>query len=223
MMTPSFARCLLFCFLVLSFGLGACHKDKLTTVNGIVVDKHTGLPIDNALVEFWISHKDTPAPNNYELRDTYTDENGKFTFQSEDPLSVHWVVKDGYLPKGLGTDVVVIEQGKTNDVIINMIPKDGILKLNFEDNNAKYDTIYVSIYSALQEAELGLSHGVILGYPFFVQGLFPQSETINLASEETAHIYWSSYPVATSHIQLSPNHDSVFVVRNDTTNFKISF
>ncbi|MBK6997889.1 MAG: hypothetical protein IPH31_24525 [Lewinellaceae bacterium] len=53
-------------FSLFLIGLVACDKDKTTVINGKVVDKITGAPLDEAFVEFWISHDDVPAPNNYE-------------------------------------------------------------------------------------------------------------------------------------------------------------
>ena len=224
LMTQLLTRCFLLSFSVFLIGLFACDKDKTTVINGRVVDKITGAPLDEAFVEFWISHAENPAPNNYELRDLYTDANGEFTTHDNDPISVYWVLKVGYLPKGLGTPVVPIEQGKENDVTIEMIPKDGVLKLNLENNTGIHDTVYVGIYSALQDSELGLSFGFIVNHPFEVPNMTSRSIILNLASEETIDIYWGYFPwPSNSSIKLTPDHGSVYVNRSDTTSFNISF
>ncbi len=214
------------CFLLSVFliGLAACYKDTTTVINGRVVDKVTGDPLVDAYVDFWVSHKENPAPNNYEIRVLYTDANGEFSIHDADPIQVYWVLKAGYLPKGLGTPVVAVEQGKVNNVTIEMIPKDGVLKLNLENNTGIHDTIYVGVYSALQHSELGLSYGFIVNYPFAVQSMSSRNVIINLASEETIDIYWGYFPwPSNSSIKLTPDHGSVHVIRNDTTSFNISF
>jgi hypothetical protein len=224
-MSQIFTRCILLPFFFL-LGLYACHKDKdkTTVIHGTVVDKVTGERIDSAYVEIRIAHNDIPFPNNYEIKNTYTDKNGKFAFQSDNPVSIFLVLKDGYLPKGLGTIVVPITQGQSNEVTIEMTPKDGILKLNYENNTGLHDTLYVAVYSALQESELNLSYGIIANLPVSVMNMSSNSTVFNLASEEVIDIYWAFSPwTNSSSIKLAPKHDSVFISRNDTTTFSISF
>jgi hypothetical protein len=92
------------------------------------------------------------------------------------------------------------------------------------DNTGQSDTIYVGIYSPLQDAEYGLSYGIILNQPIFIEGFSSKSTSLDLASGQFIDIYWAFSPWTTSSsIKLAPNHDSVFISRNDTTTFSISF
>ncbi len=216
-------RCFLLSFSVFLIGLAACDKDKTTRVNGTVIDKVTRDPLSDALVEFRISHNEVAPPNNYEFQTVFTDVDGKFNFQSYDPFSIYQVMRQGYLPRGQGTLVVPLHTG-LNDVIIEMIPRDGVLKLNLENSAGIHDTIYVAIYSALQESALGLSYGYILKTHYEIPSASSKEVTLGLASEENIDIYWSFTPWPTfSSIKLSPYHDSVYIIRSDTTSFNISF
>ncbi len=100
------------------------------------------------------------------FRVLYTDADGEFRFMT--PTLFRYLpgyAKRGYLPRGQGTLVVPLHTG-LNDVIIEMIPRDGVLKLNLENSETGiHDTIYVAIYSALQENALGLSYGVYCRIP----------------------------------------------------------
>jgi len=149
---------------ILLFEFASCLKDNTTIVNGTIVDKHTGEPIDSAKVEFLIQKGESPPT--YEYATHYSDENGKFNFQSDLPVRISLVSKNGYLLKDNGFG---LEQGKVNTTTIEMMPKDGILKLLL-NNTGQSDTIYVGIYSQLQESELGISYGFIVNHPFFVHG-----------------------------------------------------
>lgn len=217
-MTRLLTRFFLLSISILWLGLASCNKDKTTTLNGTLVDKHTGEPLDSAKVEFLIQKSESPLFYEDEIR--YSDENGKFNFQTDFPVRISLVSKNGYLLKDNGFG---LEQEKVNTTTIEMIPKDGVLKLLL-NNTGQSDTIYVGIYSQLQESDLGISYGFIVNHPFLVQGLSESIITLNLASEETIDIYWafSKWPTYSS-IKLAPNHDSVFVVRNDTTTFSIIF
>ncbi len=48
------------------------------------------------------------------------------------------------------------------------------------------------------------------------------NEVFNLVSEETVGIYWGFTPLP-HNIKLAPFHDLIYVTRNDTSSFTISF
>lgn len=209
------------------FGLASCHKSQeMTTINGVVVDSVTNEPLANTSVEFDIALEDIAPPHNFEYHDLYTDANGRFSYKNYAPMYVYWVVKDGYLPKGEGTRVVNVEQGKVNDVTIKLIPKDGTLKLKLTNSAGVHDTIYAGIYSKLLETEMGISYGFVSDVDnFFKIPVNSMDEaTIKLASGEKVDIFWafSRWPTYSS-IKQSANRDSIYITRNDTTSFNIIY
>ncbi|MDX1911921.1 MAG: hypothetical protein SFV22_10570 [Saprospiraceae bacterium] len=197
----------------------AC-KEKTTLVNGRVVDKHTGQAIDSAVVVFRITSKDDP----YNTRDisVYSDHDGRFYFESELSLGIYWVIKEGYLQKGVGTHVVDIEQHKMNDIVIEMIPKDGFLSINCINSTGSEDTLYLGIYSGLQDSELGLTNGVMARDTVIVGNNSTVSRLTGLASGETVEIYWDFIPLP-FYITEAPNRGSAIIVREDTAAFDIFF
>lgn len=104
-----------------------------------------------------------------------------------------------------------------------MIPKDGTLKLDFNNNTGAIDSLYVTIYSPIQDSILNLSNGIILGPTFFVQGLSPDSFVFNLASEQIVDIYWGSTRIFSNGLVLAPHKDSFYITRNDTTTYTITY
>ena len=222
-MTRLLTSCFFLYTTLFLFSIAACDKDKTTTINGTVVDKVTGMPIEDAIVAIRITHSKNQPPNDIEYEDILTDPNGSFSFSSNDPISIYDIQKGGYLPKGLESDIPTIKQGEINEVILKMIPLDGNLKLQFNNTSAILDTLYIGIYSPLVEAEYSISYGVAIRESFYVTGLSSQVKTFNLSSEEVVDIYWGNSPLPYK-IRFSPFlHDSVYISRGDTTNFTISF
>jgi hypothetical protein len=204
---------------IASIGLFSCSKDPLTTVNGTVVNKITGEPIGGATISFRIENEN----NQYsEYKYLSTNHNGEFVFTHNKPIQIYDVLKKDYLPKGPGADIPSIVRGEINDIKIELVPKDGMLKLNINNNSGVLDTIYVGIYSPFQEAEFGPSNGVIFRELFNLDGLTSLDKVLSLASEETIDIYWAFSPLPFD-ITTVPLHDSIYVTRNDTTSFTISF
>lgn len=222
-MTRILTRCLILSTTLFLFTVASCDKDKTTTVNGTVVDKVTGMPIEGALIAVRIKHIKNQPPNDIEYEDILTDQNGKFSFSSNEPISIYDVQKGGYLLKGLESDIPTIKQEEINEVILKMIPRDGNLELQINNTSSTLDTLYIGIYSPSVEAENSISYGVAVRDSFYVTGLSSQNKVYSLSSEETVDIYWGYSPLPTK-IRFSPFlQGSVYINRGDTTNFTISF
>lgn len=219
-MTRLLSRCIFLSIVILLLGHVSCQKDKTTTVNGTVVDKVTGEPLDSVLINFRIKVNNDAFQDDFVS--IYSDINGEFSFSHEKPFSLFTLEKKGYLLKGPGAEFPTINYGKTNEVIVNMIPRDGLLKLLLHNPGQFADTVYVYIYSPQQQAEYEMTYGVIINYPFFVQGFSSQSRTFNLASDETVDIYWGPNQLASSQIMSAPNHSSIYINKADTANVSIN-
>lgn len=219
-MTRILTRYFIFSTTLFLLTVAACDKDKMTTVNGTVVDKVTGAAVQGAHITFLVYHKDNPSPNNYSFPSVSSDQLGQFSFNSNEPSQIYEIIRGGYLYKGSG--MPPIKLGEINEVKIALVPTDGMLKLNINNNSGMLDTIYLGIYSPFQEAEFGASEGVIFRESFIVENLNSFDKILNLASEETITVYWGFTPLQFD-IKTAPFHDSVYVTRNDTTTFSISF
>jgi hypothetical protein len=159
--------------------------------------------------------------NDREYRVNFTDENGRFRDSASEKIYLWEARKKGYLPKRYGFPPII--QGEYNECIVNLIPRDGTLKVNFDNSFGLHDTLYVAIYSPLQDSEMPISRGIIVGYPFFAHGMFPKSIHLDLASEETIDIYWGPQPIPSFQTKLAPYHSSIFVLRGDTTEYTITY
>lgn len=203
----------------------ACVKDGATIVNGIIVNEHTGEPIPSAWLELSIYYESS-RPDDYEIKYIYADANGRFSFQSFDPVYIRTVAHEGFLLKGGGSKVVDLKQGKVNDVTIKLIPADGALKLTLENHTAIRDTVYPNIYSPILREEIGISLGFVsnLNSRCIIPANSSRTILYHLASEETVDIYWSTSRWPNSEwLKLGPNKISTYISRNDTATFSISF
>jgi hypothetical protein len=221
-MTRLLTRCFFLATFLFLFSLPSCDKDKTTTVNCTVVDKHSGVPIDSAQIEFKIRFKDDlNAPNCCDYAFVYSDENGKFEYSHEKPISFYGANKYGYLLSGPGADFPKIIRGETNDLSLKLTPKDGLLKLILK-NNGQSNKFHVGIYSPLQDSEFGLTNGLVFRDSLYIENASEVIKIINLASEESISLFWGLMPLPydLSKVQIQ---GSVYVTRNDTTTFNIIF
>ncbi|MBK6995465.1 MAG: hypothetical protein IPH31_11255 [Lewinellaceae bacterium] len=115
----------LFSFSCFLFCLASCQKDGPTIVKGTIIDKVTGEPLDSVRIEYKIYY-DESGPIEY----IETDKNGKFEFRPVRRVSIVSAYKIGYLLSGSGLDngIPKINSGETNDIIVKLTPRDGILK-----------------------------------------------------------------------------------------------
>lgn len=220
-MTRLLTRCFFLGTILVFFSLSSCEKDKTTTVNGTLVDKFTGMPIFPARIDFSVYYKDNQSPNNYDYPSVSVGENGQFIFSSIGELQIYGAAAEGYLTKGLGPDTPRLIQGKINEIKLEMIPLDGVLKLIVK-NNGQANKFYVGGYSPLKESEYGFTHGTVFRDTIFIENASEVKKVVNLASEETISIFWSLSPLPYD-LSLLPSQGSVFITRTDTTTFNISF
>jgi len=217
-------RYFLLSFSVFLIGLVACDKDKTTVINGRVVDKHTGIPIASAQVFFTVYHKGNLPPNDYEYPSVYTDGNGEFNFNSNKPIQIFEVDKVGYLQKGQSSDLQEIIQEEINEVVVQLIPIDGLLRLSIENITGQFDSIFIGIYSPFLDTETDFSNGNVSfekpSIPFSIGTTYIKD--IPIASRETIQIYWTNHKPPLS-ISLFPYKDSIFIKSNEVTLFNISF
>ncbi|MEZ4927384.1 MAG: hypothetical protein R3A50_13990 [Saprospiraceae bacterium] len=207
-------------FLIVSvFMIGplACHKEKTTIINCTIIDKLSGLPVDSATVGF-AEHFD-----NNKIRYVFKDTNtaGEVSFSSDFVLTVFDIYKKGYNYKDSGSGFPPITQGETNEVMLNLTPKDGFLKLQLENSIGPPDSLYVVIYSPIQHAESPITAGRIINDWFIFQDSLKVID-IPTVAEEQLELYWGGYPLL-NPLSSAPFHGSVYVGKTDTASFTISF
>ncbi len=198
--------------------IAACAKESPTIVNGVVVDNFTGAPIDSAFIQINITHKPSAdgSPNT-EIQGVYTNKDGKFSFESNLPIRIYRVGKIGYIIKGQ----VVIVNGAPNDLVIKMIPNDGVLSLKVENLAGIQDTIFLAVYSPILKSEISISGGYVpLSNSFLDLTLGNSfSQDIPLASNQEVNIYWDFIPINHS----TANKGNASIMKNDTVFYTISY
>lgn len=201
-----------------SFMLFSCRKDSPTIVNGTVVDKITGEPIDSALIKYTITHEPSiDGSANVEPRYVYSDNAGNFFIENIRPLGIFSVQKVGYVTKGQ----VGVKNENVNDITIKMVPNDGLLSLRVENLLGVHDTIFLAIYSPTLQSEADISGGKVkLPIPILilVNGQ-SYAQTIPLASDQDVTIYWDFKPITYS----TAFQSSATIVKNDTVFYNISY
>lgn len=202
--------------------LSACNREKSTQINGTVVDSVTGAPIGSARVTVSIEHKPTRDHGvSYQYIDLVTDARGQFSFENELKVSIGEVLKPGYVyHTGTGAKLT---QDDVNDLNIALVPEDGFFRLNVVNEQASSDSVFIRVFSQIQLDEAGISSGKILKktVPLFSAGT--NEFFISSASEAYLKIYWSFSPVMYDKLEDYPFVDSVYIARQDTASYTLTF
>jgi hypothetical protein len=205
--------------LLLCFSIFSCRKDSPTIINGTVIDKFTGVPIDGAIVNYIITHeRAADGSANAELKYVYSDNTGKFFIENILPISIFTIEKNGYITKG-GQVKVINEE--INDITVKMVPNDGLLSLKVENLLGVHDTIYLAIFSPILKSEISISGGKV-ELPIPILMLINEqsfSQNIPLASEQDVTIYWDFKPITYS----TAFQSLATIVKNDTVYYNISY
>jgi len=131
---------LLLSFLILLF---ACGKEASgpTVINGKVTDKKSGLPIEGAVINIDFQQLSGLIVTNHEYKQFATDQQGEFhyTHNSDYDGTYSDVGKGGYVTQSpLG-----IKRGEINNLEIQLVPKDGTLRLELSNDTGQFDSIYM--------------------------------------------------------------------------------
>jgi hypothetical protein len=193
----------------------AC-KDRSTVIEGYITDKVTGAPIEGAALDYLIKYGTDPGSRQ---ESTYSDASGFYsiTVPPNSRWDIYSVFKEGYLQKISPVMGHYFESGKVNTLNVELIPRDGVIRLIANNSIPGNDTLYVGFFSQLTEDEFQLSgYSYSERYPIVLTPNATYEEIINLTSEEMIRIFWRAYPLPTQK-------DSVFLHRLDTLLYTINF
>jgi len=209
---------LLSSFLILLF---ACGKEAPapTVINGKVTDKKTGEPIEGAKVYIdFRTEKQVSGSlvTEHEYVSLSTDAQGEFQYTHDANYTNTYseIGKVGYAPQS----PLNIRKGEVNNLGIQLIPNDAILRLELINDTGQFDAIYV----VLKNPSYGPLYGINLPhFPVVVPIGEKYTTYFYLPSEEFSQIYWgfTYFPGSSA----APFRDSVYLVMDDTTSFTISF
>lgn len=217
-MTRSFKGFFIFLIPSLFLGLLACDKDKTTTINGVIVDAKTGLPLTGVVINFGL-YAANEQRGSYQLK---SDVNGKVSFSlaHDEAFSGFEMLKTGYVPKfQLGTTYT---NGIENDIVIVMHPRDAILRLIYENTSGQEKLIYMQAQSPTFSAEYGLLPYLITQpYPYICQPNKRDTVDYLFTSDERIDVFWGfNYYEKVSQ---APFNDTLSLSRGDTAIFIINF
>jgi hypothetical protein len=206
---------LLSSFLILLF---ACGKEAPapTVINGKVTDKKSGLPIEGVVINIDFQQMSGLLVTKHEYKQFTTDQQGEFhyTHHSDYDGTYSDVGKGGYVTQSpLG-----IKRGEVNNLKIQLVPKDGTLRLELINDTGQFDAIYV----VLRNPSYGSLYAINLPqFPVVLPVGEKYTTYFDLPSEEFSQIYWgfTYFPGSSA----APFRDSVYLALHDTTSFTISF
>ena len=210
-------------FLLSFFCLSSCDKGPVVTIiNATIKDSKTGSPVVDAKIEcdfYWETTSQGNLMGHRDYKFFNSDKDGKFSFSynDEQPLSILSIYKDGYQYKQTSYNLdLPIKKGEENDITIQLIPKDGALRIQLQNQTGLHDSIwfYVTSPTVIKEKFIKLSpekEPVVLQAGQSATVIFP------MTTEEMATIHWffkkPSFAV----------RDSVFLTKNNTTVFNLKF
>ena len=207
------------CFLLaLLLGALSCGKeDTPTVINGIVTDRKTGETVEGALIYMTGKKKGNSGQDEFFTHACpRTDANGVFSCTIQGDYSSSEVTKNGYVDY---EKFLAIGNGEDNNVNISLVPRDGFLRLQIENNTGQHNTLYASVYSHTVTTEgrknTYWSGEVINIYPLLLNQGEIYTEVIDLPSPEIVQIRWGFGQTTLV--------DSIMVVTNDTTTYLLSY
>ncbi len=202
-------------------GLGCGKEDKPTiSIKGTVIDQKTGQPINDAFVYcrgVSLNEDGGEVPASCSDR---TDVNGQFACVFIGNYGASTISKEGYIDKFVSLNV----EDKEDD-IIQLIPRDGFMRLRIENNTGQHDTLYASVYSRIVATEtmqnIYYDGEVIKEYPLLINQGEIYTEIFDLPSTEVIQIRWGFEKPT---YQLRPIfQDSIPIIANDTVTYILSY
>ncbi|MDX1910861.1 MAG: hypothetical protein SFV22_05210 [Saprospiraceae bacterium] len=202
----------------------ACNPEEqplTTSVKGTVIDKVTGAPVPGAYAQFKVYNPSSDNPYNYIPESVAAGSNGQFYYKNDLGIQFDRAGRQGYLVKGNG--LPGISRGDVNYVTVALIPRDGAFYLNIVNSLNMGRAVYVNMYSPSQHSEFDITNGLVYRDTIMIGAMASTSTLITtIPAEETIGIYWDFQPLP-FNFRLAPYGDSLFVARNDTATFTISF
>lgn len=215
----------IFALLVCYVFLPSCEKGKLTTFSGKVRDKVTGEPVEKAMFSVFITeYGDTRTTYPGQDSDfTFTDKEGKFMLNFWETDKRHaspcCVSKAGYRPKHSFPDSQTGENQYDN---IILTPLDGALKLTFLNEKGVVKSLSLVAFNQLY-VDKPFFNGIFVPSKAPLKLLQAQSfiDTIQMPAGTFVHLYWGeSWSGGYTN---APFKDSVFVKRNEITEYSIYY
>lgn len=210
---------LLSAFCILFF---ACGKENPspTVINGKVTDKKSGLPIEGASIDIDFQTEKQVSGSlvtEHEYVSLSTDAQGEFQYTHDADYTRTYsdIGKTGYAPRSpLGK----IKRGEVNNLEIQLVPKDGTLRLELSNDMGQFDAIYV----VLRNPSYGPLYAINLPqFPVVLPVGEKYTTYFDLPSEEFSQIYWGFTYFSGSYA--APFRDSVYLTLHDTTTYKLTY
>lgn len=210
------------CFLLaLMLSALSCGKEKIppTVIKGRITDRKTGEPLQGAYTIFSVERKDNGSGNTGQPS-PLSDANGEFSCTlNGDYAGAEETYQEGYITKSTRSNFV---NGQTNSMEVQLIPRDGFLKLRIENNTGQHDILYANIYSRTEDIEKNFYNAeVIKEYPLLLNKGEVYIEVFGLGSPDVVQIMWGFK--APSNQMPHTIIDSVMVFTNDTSTYILSY
>lgn len=211
-------RTILFCCFLLALGLveWGCGKEENPTVEikGKVINRKTGEPVEDAFVYCrGVSYNENGGEVPSSCSDR-TDANGQFACTFTGNYGASTIDKEGYVSKFFPLNI-----DDKKDEVIELVPRDGFLRLRMENNTGTQSPLQVSIYNRTVAIEtmqnIYYIGEVIKEYPLLISQGEIYTEIFDLPSTELVEIRWGFGQITSI--------DSVIINTNDTTNYILSY
>ena len=206
---------------LLSFA--SCKKDlPPTIINGVVTDKVTGASISAATVIFQFIYPGHDGGEYSKFVTLSTDIEGKFSHTQDSEYSEKYseVRKNGFVTH----PHLSFKRGMENNLEIQLIPKDGILKLNISNTSGTVDPLHIVLLNPSMDAEAkGLPAEIkVQPYPLLLGNNENHVAFYDLPSGEFTKISWG-FNDFFPNVTLAQFMDSIYLVKGDTVEFSIDF
>ncbi len=195
--------------------LSSCDKGEPTVIQGVVTDRKTGAPVEEARV--WYTYNATVTSSNVS-KAVLTDANGAFRIAL--PANIYSAVLNQVNKSGYYVSFNIsggYDTGNEYFKECHLVPYEGHLKFVITNTGHHADSIYLQAFAEglLQEHMYrGTLYGdirssTVLANPVYVPKDSTVIKTIKTLAGEKAYIYWNHVPFSDFS---SPFMDSVYLV-----------
>lgn len=206
-----------------------CRKNDqiTTTVSGRVYDRVTGEPIEGAFLNYDVfGPKDESSSVVIKDITAKTDINGVYsvTHKGDEVEKLYHAktTKSGYIPLVMLGGIV---QGSESKQDFGLTPKDSYIRLKINHQLASYNTIHVKCYNDAYTQQEGLKTVTLSGYwlDISIPKGSSRDTTLALPGDLSCYILWDSIKPTTVTSDIYANKDTIFLPRNGTEVYSISY
>ena len=207
-------------FLCTVFSNWRCDSNhgRDTVIRGTVIDSKTAVRIQDAYIIYSLFR----FGKHFGTHQLKTDSNGSFEIEygANESISNIEISKSGYFTS-FGFDAPERVIGELNQVNFKLLPKDGWLRIDYDNPSLKNQKIYLKALSKSLDLNYGkMAYVFHQPYPVNMAETSAFTSQSAFSSDELVYLYWDTIPII-PNTHSSTHQDSFFLAQGDTLVYRV--